>query len=238
MITSAGLLTCGSSREPGLPGVSAPVACAGFARRLQLRGQSRVCTAFPFHRTVEPPGPKHTLGSAARGESARPEATCRGPFPKMPQATCAGWARCGLLAARERGGVRWPITDWDDPMPNSAHIPGAERFLIRLARRTAALRGGTPPEVLSLRARRAACAGVVSTRNRGAGSDREWCTAATWYALFARRVRLSRPRGRWRGAGRGRWRYHLAPRARIAAITAEIARRSAVPRGGGGADPS
>ena len=44
VITSAGLLTCGSSLCRAFPWTRATVACADIARRLQLRGQSRNCT--------------------------------------------------------------------------------------------------------------------------------------------------------------------------------------------------
>jgi hypothetical protein len=45
-LATAGLLTCGSSDAPRLPGF--PVASWGAPSRLQLREQPRICTVFPF----------------------------------------------------------------------------------------------------------------------------------------------------------------------------------------------
>ncbi len=47
------------------------------ARRLQLRGQSRICTAFPFTRAMVAPGPKQIRGYAGKDVRSSPNATGR-----------------------------------------------------------------------------------------------------------------------------------------------------------------
>src|SRR6056297_1676495 len=72
------------------PGLS-PVACAGHARRLQLRGQSWIYTTFPFHRTHGSARTEASHGYALGLSRARGAGDASGSETEMPQ----DWGEAG-----------------------------------------------------------------------------------------------------------------------------------------------
>jgi acetyl esterase/lipase len=119
------------------------------------------------------------------------------------------------------------ITDWDDAYANAAHIPGADRFLVDWPARTAALRDRVPPEllrygpgarqVLELFRPQQAAQGLTVIVHGG-----YWMRFSPDEFGFLAEGPLAR------GQAVAAIRYTLAPEARIAAITAEIATAIAV----------
>lgn len=115
-----------------------------------------------------------------------------------------------------------PITDWDDAYANAAHIPGAERFLTDWPARTAALRARIAPEVLrygpgarqtiDLYRPDTALQGLTVIVHGG-----YWMRFSTDDFGFLAEGPLAH------GQAVAMVRYTLAPDARIAAITAEVA---------------
>ena len=126
VITSAGLLTCGSRRDPGLPEGVPPVACAGHARRLQLRGQLRNCPAS------EPRAP-HSLFTGCY----HPDRDVAGVFgvTREIKRDCDGVAdyrdRCGMGAAWETMG-RIGRRPWEC-VGRTVNPPGSRRIKTRFA---------------------------------------------------------------------------------------------------------
>jgi acetyl esterase/lipase len=120
-----------------------------------------------------------------------------------------------------------PITDWDDAYANAAHIPGAERFLTDWPARTAALRERYKPEVLrygqgerqvlDLYRPETAVQGLTVVVHGG-----YWMRFSPDEFGFLAEGPLAR------GQAVAALCYTLAPEARIAGITAEIAAAVAV----------
>lgn len=119
------------------------------------------------------------------------------------------------------------ITDWDDAYANAAHIPGAERFLADWPVRTAALRERRAPDilrygpgarqVLELFRPESAVQGLTIIVHGG-----YWMRFSPDEFGFLAEGPLAR------GQAVAAVRYTLAPEARIAGITAEIAAAVAV----------
>lgn len=114
------------------------------------------------------------------------------------------------------------ITDWDDAYANAAHIPGAERFPSDWPERTAALRATHPPEDLAygpaprqridLYRPETAAQGLVVIVHGG-----YWMRFSPDEFGFLAAGALAQ------GHAVAMVRYTLAPEARIAGITAEVA---------------
>lgn len=115
-----------------------------------------------------------------------------------------------------------PITDWDDAYANAAHIPGAENFLRDWPARTAALRAESPPErlyygpgarqTIDLYRPKTASQGLTVIVHGGYWmrfSPEEFGFLAAGPLAHGQSVAMVS--------------YTLAPEARIAAITAEVA---------------
>ena len=115
-----------------------------------------------------------------------------------------------------------PITDWDDAYANAAHIPGAENFLRDWPARTQALRAAYPPERLAygpgarqfidLYRPKTACQGLTVIVHGG-----YWMRFSPDEFGFLAAGPLAH------GQSVAMVSYTLAPEARIAAITAEVA---------------
>ncbi|PWK61639.1 alpha/beta hydrolase [Roseicyclus mahoneyensis] len=115
-----------------------------------------------------------------------------------------------------------PITDWDDAYANAAHIPDAERFLTDWPARTAALRTGITPgrlrygpgarQTIDLYRPESAIQGLTVIVHGG-----YWMRFSPDDFGFLAEGPLAH------GQAVALVRYTLAPDARIAAITAEVA---------------
>ncbi|MDG3041521.1 alpha/beta hydrolase [Roseicyclus marinus] len=120
-----------------------------------------------------------------------------------------------------------PITDWDDAYANAAHIPGAERFLtewpvrtetLRDARRPVTLRYGTGArQVIDLYRPESAVQGLTIIVHGG-----YWMRFSPDEFGFLAAGPLAH------GQAVAMVRYTLAPEARIADITAEVAAAIAI----------
>ena len=123
-----------------------------------------------------------------------------------------------------------PITDWDDAYANAAHIPGAEAFLTDWPARTAALRDRIAPEML--RYGPGARQTVDLYRPEGAVQGLSVIVHGGYWMRFSPDdfgFLAAGPLAH--GQAVAMVRYTLAPEARIAAITAEVARAIAVAAG-------
>lgn len=120
-----------------------------------------------------------------------------------------------------------PITDWDDAYANASHIPGADAFLEAWPQRTAALRAKVVPEVmrygsgarqlLELYRPETAVQGLTVIVHGG-----YWLRFSPDEFGFLAAGPLAR------GQAVAMVRYTLAPAARIAAITSEVAAATAM----------
>ncbi|MBF9045667.1 alpha/beta hydrolase fold domain-containing protein [Rhodobacterales bacterium LSUCC0031] len=123
-----------------------------------------------------------------------------------------------------------PITDWDDAYANAAHIPGAEAFLKDWPMRSAALRAETPPErlrygtggrqIIDLYRPKGASQGLTVIVHGG-----YWMRFSPDEFGFLAAGPLAH------GQSVAMVSYTLAPEARIAAITAEVAQAVALAAG-------
>lgn len=115
-----------------------------------------------------------------------------------------------------------PITDWDDAYANAAHIPGAGRFLEDWPRRTRALRDRVSPE--RLRYGPGARQEVELFRPETAVQGLTVIVHGGYWMRFSPDEFGFLAEGPLaRGQAVAAVRYTLAPEARIAEITAEIA---------------
>jgi acetyl esterase/lipase len=115
-----------------------------------------------------------------------------------------------------------PITDWDDAYANAAHIPGAERFLTDWPARTAALRDRVAPEVLPYGP--GARQTIDLYRPKGALQGLSVIVHGGYWMRFSPDDFGFLAAGLLaHGQAVAMVRYTLAPEARIAAITAEVA---------------
>ena len=115
-----------------------------------------------------------------------------------------------------------PITDWDDAYANAAHIPGADRFLADWPARTKALRDRHPPEVL----RYGPGARQVVDLYRPETSVQGLTVivhGGYWMRFSPDEFGFLAEGPLARGQAVAMLRYTLAPEARIAEITAEVA---------------
>lgn len=115
-----------------------------------------------------------------------------------------------------------PITDWDDAYANAAHIPGADGFLVDWPKRTAALRARVAPEVM--RYGPGARQVIDLYRPEQAAQGLTVIVHGGYWLRFSPEefgFMASGPLAR--GQAVAMLRYTLAPEARIATITTEIA---------------
>lgn len=115
-----------------------------------------------------------------------------------------------------------PITDWDDAYANAAHIPGADRFLSEWPARTQALHERHPPERLSYGT--GPRHGIDLFRPDGAPAGLTVIVHGGYWMRFSPDDFGFLAGGALaQGQAVAAVRYTLAPEARIAGITAEVA---------------
>jgi acetyl esterase/lipase len=115
-----------------------------------------------------------------------------------------------------------PITDWDDAYANAAYIPGAERFLTEWPARTAALRQAHPPEVLRYGPGARQVMDLFRPETAAQGLTLV-VHGGYWKAFSPDEFGFMAAGPLAHGQAVAAVRYTLAPEARIADITREIA---------------
>ncbi|WP_439136369.1 alpha/beta hydrolase [Roseicyclus sp.] len=115
-----------------------------------------------------------------------------------------------------------PITDWDDAYANAAHIPGAEEFLREWPMRTAALRAASPPERLHYGSGARQTIDLYRPKTASQGLT-VIVHGGYWMRFSPEEFGFLAAGPLARGQSVAMVSYTLAPEARIAAITAEVA---------------